>query len=95
MQAYYYERLLKAGLRFKYALSTQSKLDFVSLAATGRSLFVGEGNLSFSLEIARELETMERARFVATTFESARKWSDETVSNAGRSLGWVARCWIR
>lgn len=82
MHAYYYERLLKAGLRLKYALSTQSKFDFVRMAATGRSLFVGEGNLSFSLEIARHLETFERARLVASTFESAHEWSDETVSNA-------------
>ncbi|MEO1200243.1 MAG: Rossmann-like fold-containing protein [Pseudomonadota bacterium] len=84
---YYYERLPKAGLRLKYALSTQSKLDFVRMATTGSSLFVGEGNLSFSLGIARQLETIERARLVASTFESACKWSDETVSNARQLIG--------
>lgn len=86
MESHIYFKLLNSIRALKYALDTNSKFDFVKASSRGNSLFVGEGNLSFSLEIALQLESSRHKSFWATTFESASEWSDETEVNANKLL---------
>jgi 25S rRNA (uracil2634-N3)-methyltransferase len=76
------EQFFAAALRLKYALTTEDEFDFAGAALTGQTLFVGEGNLSFALCIAKKLGKFSRKAICATTFERSDEWSETTKSNA-------------
>lgn len=67
-----------------YVLAHKGKLgafDFVRSVSIGRTLFVGEGDLSFSLALAKLAPGAAR-NFVSTTFETVRRLSPTGVGNA-------------
>ena len=76
------EQFFAAALRLKYALNTEDEFDFAGAALTGKTLFVGEGNLSFALCIAEQLDKLKRKTVCATTFEFRYEWSETTMANA-------------
>lgn len=57
--------------------------NFTSAVSTGRTLFVGEGNLSFALALTK-LVPNSALHVVATTFESLRQGTPATQQNATR-----------
>ena len=72
----------------RYALSKQftvnaqefkSTFNFVETVASGRTLFIGEGNFSFCLSIARQLRNP--SNITATTNEAQNEFSDLTKQN--------------
>ena len=70
-------------------VSTKSSgFDFVDAIAQGRTLMVGEGNLSFARNLAK-MTRIVPARLTATTFESERNLSSDARANAKllQSLG--------
>ena len=60
---------------------SESTFSFIPKARSGRVLFVGEGNMSFSLSLAKR-RRISPSRMVATTFEGPRQLSGETKENA-------------
>lgn len=62
--------------------------DFASAIAHGRTLLVGEGNMSFALSLAKNPK-ITGSRLIATTFEQRTELSDEAIANAVtlRTLG--------
>ena len=68
MYNFLFEQFFAAALRLKYALNTEDEFDFVGAASTGQTIFVGEGNLSFALCIAEQLDKLSRKTVYATTF---------------------------
>lgn len=54
---------------------------FVATTRRGKCVLVGEGNLSFSLALARDPKS-NTANLVATTYETERNCSPQVVSNA-------------
>lgn len=62
----------------------KAAFDLVGAAARGRTLLIGEGNLSFSLSLAR-MSRITPSRLTATTFETERELTPEAQANA-RSL---------
>ncbi|MFW0777786.1 MAG: class I SAM-dependent methyltransferase [Rickettsiales bacterium] len=57
------------------------QFDFVGEIARGRTLLVGEGNLSFALSLI-QISRIVPARLFATTFENSDKLPPETFENA-------------
>ena len=60
---------------------------FVNSVANGATLFVGEGNFSFCLSIARQVRYP--SNIIATTFENQNEFSEFTKANISKlqSLG--------
>lgn len=71
-----------------WLLHKTSGFDFVSAITGGRTLLVGEGNLSFALSLAKNPK-ITSSRLIAATFEQRTELSDETITNAAtlRALG--------
>ena len=61
--------------------------NFINTVANGTTLFVGEGNFSFCLSIARQLRNP--TNIIATTFENQNEFSELTKTNISKlqSLG--------
>lgn len=55
--------------------------DFVGEIAEGKTLLVGEGNMSFTYSLTRKKRIIP-AKLIATTFESVDNLSPETIQNA-------------
>lgn len=80
---------LRTGIRIdleKFINSIEYKsllkeLDFAEEVSNGTILFIGEGNFSFSLSLASNLKEKSRY-FIATSFESKKEVSDETIENS-------------
>lgn len=64
-----------------WLLRKTAKFDFVGQVAKGKTLLVGEGNLSFALSLARK-QRINPANLTATTFERANEFEPETKANA-------------
>lgn len=62
-------------------LRKATRFDFVGEIARGRTLLVGEGNLSFALSLI-QISRIVPARLFATTFENSNKLPPETLKNA-------------
>jgi hypothetical protein len=60
---------------------SNKELDFIEAVEHGKTLFVGDGNFSFSLAIAKNVKN--RANITATTIENQNKISDLVKSNIG------------
>jgi hypothetical protein len=69
---------------FQLRSATTRQFNLMHQLSSGRALFVGEGNLSFSLAIARG-RSIRASELVATTFEAERNVSALGLRNA-RSL---------
>src|SRR5690606_28075967 len=68
-----------------------SDFDFIAQVASGRTLLVGEGNLSFALGLAKH-PSINARQIVASTFEERNALSEEAIANAKKlkSLGALA-----
>lgn len=75
-----------AALELKRVLDAREPFDFVAKVKSGRVLLVGEGNLSFSLALARLAGTAAR-NITSTTFQSATERSETAVENALKLRG--------
>lgn len=62
-------------------LHKATHFDFIGQVAQGRTLLVGEGNLSFSLNLARSSRIVS-SRLLTTTFETNDELSEEAIENA-------------
>jgi hypothetical protein len=82
MYNFLFDQLFAAGLRLKYALTTEDDFDFAKAALIGQTLFVGEGNLSFALCFAEQLDKFTRKTICASTFERREEWLDTTRVHA-------------
>ncbi|MEZ5690744.1 MAG: class I SAM-dependent methyltransferase [Rickettsiales bacterium] len=65
----------------RYLLRKNVKFDFVAQVAKGKTLLVGEGNLSFALSLARK-QSINPAFITATTFEKVNELSQDAKDNA-------------
>lgn len=65
--------------------------DFIAQAASGRTLLVGEGNLSFALTLAKH-PSINARKIIASTFEGNNNLSEEALANAEKlkTLGTLA-----
>ena len=71
-----------------WLLHKTRSFDFVSAVAGGRTLLVGEGNLSFALSLAKNPK-ITPSSIIATTYEPKTDLSAEAIANAAtlRTLG--------
>lgn len=58
-----------------------ASFDFVAEVSLGRTLLVGEGNLSFALSLA-EMPGIMPSKLIATTFENKEELSPDAITNA-------------
>lgn len=65
----------------RYLLRKSVKFDFVGQVAKGKTLLVGEGNLSFALSLARK-QSINPAFITATIFEKVSELSQDAKDNA-------------
>lgn len=63
----------------KSADKPKQTFDFINAVANGRTLFVGEGNFSFCLSIAKQIKNP--SNIIATTNEAQNEFSDLTKQN--------------
>ncbi len=57
--------------------------NFIAQVASGRTLLVGEGNLSFALELAKH-PSVQASQIIATTFEGKNELSNDALANAAK-----------
>ena len=71
-----------------WLLQKAAGFNFISAIADGKTLLVGEGNLSFALSIAKK-KRINPAKLVASTYEAKSNLSEAAASNAShlRMLG--------
>ncbi len=82
------KQLQHLDMHLSWLLHKASSFDFVTEIAGGKTLLVGEGNLSFALSLA-EIPKIFPSQLVATTFEAKSNLSREAAANAKglQSLG--------
>ncbi len=73
-----------AGLRLYLAAYKAKRFDFVAQIAEGKTLLVGEGNLSFALSLTRDKRIVP-GRLTATLFEYLAELTPEARENAAKS----------
>ncbi len=64
-----------------WLLHKSTSFDFVAEVSQGRTLLVGEGNLSFTLSLAA-MSGVTPSRLIATTFENKEELSSDAIANA-------------
>jgi 25S rRNA (uracil2634-N3)-methyltransferase len=72
--------LKRTDEQLAWLLRKAARFDFVGQVAKGRTLLVGEGNLSFALSLARK-QRINPANLTATTFERASDLAPEAKAN--------------
>lgn len=76
-----WKRLWLSAIELKRALDKKAPFDFSTKIKIGRVLLVGEGNLSFSLALARMVGVAAR-NMTSTTYQNTDEYSDTTRTNA-------------
>ena len=64
-----------------WLLYKSTSFDFVAEVSQGRTLLVGEGNLSFTLSLAA-MSGITPSRLIATTFDNKEELSSDAITNA-------------
>ncbi len=64
-------------------LQKSQQFDFIETMALGRTLFVGEGNLSFSLALAQHSQVTAN-RFITSVYEDRHDLTEATINNVER-----------
>ncbi|MCE3005287.1 MAG: DUF2431 domain-containing protein [Rickettsiales bacterium] len=75
------KQLQRIDRHLTWLLHKSTSFDFVAEISQGRTLLVGEGNLSFTLSLAA-MSGITPSRLIATTFENKEELSSDTIVNA-------------
>lgn len=75
------KQLQRIDRHLVWLLHKSTSFDFVAEVAQGRTLLVGEGNLSFTLSLAG-MSGVIPGRLIATTFENKEELSTDAIVNA-------------
>ena len=75
------KQLQRIDRHLTWLLHKSSSFDFVAEVSQGRTLLVGEGNLSFTLSLAGMSGVIPN-RLIATTFENKEELSSDAIANA-------------
>jgi hypothetical protein len=75
------KQLQRIERHLAWLLHKSASFDFVAEVSQGRTLLVGEGNLSFTLSLAA-MSGVVPSRLIATTFENKEALSSDAITNA-------------
>ncbi len=75
------KQLQRIDRHLTWLLHKSASFDFVAEVAQGRTLLVGEGNLSFTLSLAT-MSGVVPSWLIATTFENKEELSSDAIANA-------------
>ena len=78
------KQLQRIDKHLTWLLHKSANFDFVAEVSQGRTLLVGEGNLSFTLSLA-EMSGIIPSKLIATTFEKKEELSTDAIANAEAS----------
>jgi hypothetical protein len=77
-----YIALSNSILKLKQAINNDKSFEYLAYIKGGPALFLGEGNLSFTLSLASRV-AKSSSNITSTTYETYRELSKEALANAG------------